>query len=177
MAEQIPVHELLVAFLRSRSDRNMNQLVTFKRACKRLVHWWCQSVEQKLEALMLTQCPDVTVSAKYHPFLRGSRAKGNKSLTLTLVARFQARPGGYISTKTEHTMHSLGLVSKGSKIAGRTSTEFCVRLLGKCAGFVQERCLTEGLRTLNFCMDAAMVGSESVTHTEIRAILFVLAEH
>ena len=103
----------------------------------------------------------------HHPFTRTSRQKGNRTMTLTLVGRFQARPGGYITTKNEDTMHSLGLVSKKSKLAGRTSMEFCVRLLGKAAEFVQNK-VAAGLRTLNFCLDAAMVGEESVTwHTDV----------
>ncbi len=45
--------------------------------------------------------------------------------------------------------------------------EFCVRLLGKAAEFVQKN-VAEGLRTLNFCLDAAMVGEESVAwYTEV----------
>ena len=157
------MHELLVAFLRMRSDKHVGEMVAFKRACKRVLHWWGQSVEQSFEKHFLTECPDASLSAKYHPFSRASRAKGNKSLKMTLVARFQARSGGYINTRTEATLLSLGLVSKQSRMASHTSTEYCIRLMGKCAEFVQQHCLEQSLRTLNFCFDAAMVGEESVT--------------
>lgn len=137
--------------------------MTFQRVTKRVVHWWAQSIEQSLEQHFLSQCPDVQVSARYHPFFRSSRAKGNKSLQLSLVSRFQARPGGYVSTKSEVTLHELGIVSTGSKLGGKTAGEYTLRLLGKCSSFVQHRCIDEGLRTLNFCFDAAMVGEESAT--------------
>lgn len=167
MASDLPMHQIALAFLRCRSDKHLNEGHIFKRVLKRVLHWWGQAVEQSLEKLLLSQCPDMTTAARYHPFTRTSRQKGNRTMTLTLVGRFQARPGGYITTKNEDTMHSLGLVSKKSKLAGRTSMEFCVRLLGKAAEFVQNK-VAAGLRTLNFCLDAAMVGEESVTwHTDV----------
>lgn len=161
-AKHLPVHELLIALLRCKSDKNLNENPSFKRVLKRLVHWWCQAVERGLEKHLLTQCPDITVSARYHPWMRSSRAKGNRSLTLSLVGRFQSRSGGYINTKSDATLHSLGLVSKQSKIGGRTAIEYSVRLMGKSAEFVQRLCVEQGLRTINFCMDAAMVGEENV---------------
>ena len=171
MSEELPIHQVLVAILRCRSDRQMSQSTTFRRILKRLVHWWGQSVEEGLEKLLVGSCPDMTVAARYHPFMRSSRQRGNKTLVLTMVSRFQARSGGYISTKNEQTLHELGLVSKQSKMAGRTSMEFCIRLLGKSAQFVQTQ-INEGLRTLNFCLDAAMVGEESVPSSYYN-ILFI----
>lgn len=152
---------MLLAFLRLRTDRAVAANECFGRVTKRMALIWCQALETSLQQHLLTTCPDCTVSAKYHPFQRSSRAKGNKSLSLSLVGRFQARPSGYVSLKNETTLKELGLVSKQSKLGSKTSFEYTVRLLNKTATFVNDH-VAAGLRVLNVCMDAAMVAEESV---------------
>lgn len=98
---QIPVHEFMIALLRLRCDPKISEDAVCQRVLKRLVHHWCQAVEEQLPHHLQSTCPDCTLSAKYHPFQRSSRAKGNRSLQMSLVSKFQARSAGYISMKNE----------------------------------------------------------------------------
>lgn len=81
---------------------------------------------------------------------------------MALVNKFQARPGGYISLKSEDSLKSLGIVPKQSQVANKTAAEFCCRMLSKTASWLYQKCQDEGERVLNFSFDAAMVGEESV---------------
>lgn len=153
--------ELMIALLRLRCDPQVADDALFQRVLKRLVHTWCQCCEEQLEKHFQKTCPDCTISAKYHPFQRSSRAKGNKSLSMALVEKFQCRAAGYVSLKSEDTLKGLGLVSKQSKFGTKTALEYTTRLLSKTSSFLQELC-GSGERVLNFCFDAAMVGEESV---------------
>ena len=161
-AHSLPVHQFLIAFLRLRHDLQLASKPLYIRVLKRLTHVWCQAVERDMEKLFQSTCPDCTMSAKYHPFQRSSRRKGNKSLSMALVNKFQARPGGYISLKYEDSLKSLGLVSQQSQVANKTAAEFCCRMLSKTASWLYQKCHDEGERVLNFSFDAAMVGEESV---------------
>ena len=160
-ANSLPVHQLLVALLRLRVDDKVSDSVLCKRVTKRLCHIWAQACTSGMTEQFQTSCPDCTLSAKYHPFQRSSRAKGNKSLQLSLVSKFQARSGGYVTLKSEDTLRQLGLVSKDSKLGGKTGLEYCARLLAKTAKFVQDQ-VASGERVLNFCFDSAFVGEENV---------------
>lgn len=167
MAVKLPVHQLLIAMLRVRNDKGMCDHAVFQRCLRRLIHWWCQSIEQQLEDRLLTTCPDMTIQARYHPWTRTSRQKGNRSMSLHLVQKFAARPSGYITMKGETSLRELGIVSRSSKIATKTSQEFCLRILGKCAEFVQYKCMVEGMRCINVCFDGAMVAQENVPLFEL----------
>lgn len=159
---QIPVHEFMIALLRLRCDPKISEDAVCQRVLKRLVHHWCQAVEEQLPHHLQSTCPDCTLSAKYHPFQRSSRAKGNRSLQMSLVSKFQARSAGYISMKNEDTLKDLNLVSRQSKLGTKTALEYTTRLLMKTSSWIQNHC-NEGERVLNFCFDAAMVGEESVS--------------
>lgn len=159
-AESLPVYQFLVAMLRMRCDSVFADKPLNQRVIKRLCHWWAQACEKDMESHFLSSCPDPTTSAKYHPFSRGARAKGNKSLAMTLISKFQARSGGYVTLRSEDSLKKLGLLSEKSQFASRTALEYCARMLGKTAQFVQEQCEHE--RVLNFAFDQAMVGQESV---------------
>ncbi len=96
-------------------------------------------------------------------------------MSLHLIQKFAARPGGYVSLRNETNLLDLGVVSKSSHMAGKTSQEYCLRLLGKCADYVQQKCLSEGLRTLNVCFDGAMVAEENAPLTRnLRMLLLRL---
>lgn len=161
-AHEFPVSDLIVALLRLRCDQSMDENKLFLRITKRLTHTWCQCLESTLKPLLETSCPDPTISAKYHPYHRSSRAKGNKSLMLNVVGKWQARSAGYVTLKSEDSLRKLNLVSENSKFGSRTAMEYVTRMLTKTASFLQQ-CCHEGERTLNFAFDCAMVGEESAT--------------
>ena len=154
---------MIIALLRLRSEsEQMGQTNSFNRVLKRCIHWWTQHVEQNIEFHFLKECPDMTLGAAYHPYLKSSRAKGNKSMQMSLVGRWQARGSGYVSLKGETTLKSLGIISERSRLGETTAMEYVARLLDKTACFVQQK-VSSGLRVLNFCFDAAMVAEESVS--------------
>ena len=81
---------------------------------------------------------------------------------MSLIQRWQARGSGYVTLKGETTLKKLKIVSAESRFAQTTAMEYVARLLEKTASFVQGQ-VSSGLKTINFCLDAAMVAEESVT--------------
>ena len=157
---EVTIVDILCGLLRMRNDRGCQDTSSsYHSFLKRLVHSWAQRVEQCLEARLMTSCPDPVVGARVHPFMKSARLKGNKSLEMSLVQRFTARGGGFITLK-DTTVSKLGLVPANSSLASRTSNEFTTRMLLKTAEFMKDA--TDRSSVINFCFDAAFVSEEHV---------------
>ena len=61
----------------------------------------CQGAEEGMACQLLEECPIPELAAKYHPYMRASRRRGNKTLEMGLVNKFMCRGGGFVSTKHE----------------------------------------------------------------------------
>ena len=160
------ITNLLVAILRLRGDSSFSKCRVWNRCVKRLVHVFAQHCELGLEKQLTIECPKPSLETKHHPFLKQSRMKGNKAYSQSLVARFQARGGGYISCKEELSCQQLGLSDKKS-FGTRSASEYCARLLVKTTE-VMSKVLSEEMPTLNLCMDCAVVSTEHVLSVVLR---------
>ena len=151
---------LLVAMLRLRGDRERWQSLPFRRMVKRAVHIFSQHVDDGLAGSLLEECPLPDVAARYHPYMRGARLRGNKSLEMGLVNKFMARGGGFVTARHEVHLGDLSIISRRSALAQRTSSEYVARNLLKQKDFLEEALKKQVLRTVNVCFDAATVCQE-----------------
>ena len=152
----------LIGMLRVRLDPPFAKCKIFNRMLKRLVHIVGQSAELGIEKELTEECPQPNLRTKYHPFLVASRRKGNKALAQSLVSRFHARGGGYVSTKEEVSLHQLGIMKDRKGFGSRCASEFCSRMLMKVAQFMSDFAERRTSSVLNVCFDCAMVSTEHV---------------
>lgn len=133
----------------------------------RWVHTFCQAVEVGMRGNLLESCPDPSKGLNgsfNHPFSRKARCEGNSALKQSLVARFQSRGGGYVSTKADPKLSELGVISSKSNLGSRTSQEYCSRILVKTA----EHCSSMShRRVINIAFDGASIAQESVHWAKI----------
>ena len=160
-AQDVTAGEIIISLMRLRGSTSENILA--KGFLVRLCHAWAQQIETTMPKVLHINCPDPTIQAKVHPFLRASRARGNKALEMTLLQRFQSRGGGYISAK-DCNLAELGLVSERSQLGTRTCAEFTTRILCKTAEFMQSMFLN--CRVVNFTFDCAFVSEEQVPRSK-----------
>ncbi len=159
-SSEVSMSEILVGLMRMRQDKgNTNLDSPFFQLLKKLLHCFAQKAEVHLEKKLLAHCPDPQVGARIHPFCKTSRLKGNKCLQQSLIGRFTARGGGFVSLK-DTTLESMGILKKGSNLATRTTAEFSTRILMKSAERMEESISQS--KTINFCFDAAHVSEEHV---------------
>lgn len=150
---------MMIALWRIKGDSgNGNPESTYHKLLVRLCHTFCQAAEQNLETDLLSECPDPTVAMKVHPFLKSSRMKGNRTLELSLVTRFQARGSGFVSTKDSH-LKDLGVLHKDSTLGSRTSSEYACRILHKTTRHMEEA--VQKSKHINVAFDAASVSEEN----------------
>lgn len=168
VANEIPVTDLLVGMLRVRMDAAFKSSKIFMRMLKRLIHLVGQAAQLSIESRLVKECPQPNLESKYHPFLEGSRRRGNTALSQALVARFAARGGGYVSCKEELTLGQLGILKDSRSFGGKTASEFCCRMLMKTASFVSGFFAEKKSWCINVCFDAAMVSTEHVLSIIIR---------
>lgn len=160
-ARQIPLSHALVALLRVRSDGTFQKNKVYLRLLRRLIHIFSQNVETGVEMHLLADCPQPSLQEKYHPYMKGSRMKGNRALTLALLSRFHSRGGGFVSAKEETSLRSLGILDE-SHFSNRSATEYCVRLLCKTVSFMGE--FSKGPnKVINCCFDLANVSTEQAS--------------
>ena len=139
ISDEISVVYLLVSMLRVRNDQTFMGNKVFMRMMKRLIHIVGQAAELAMEKHITSDCPQPSIESKYHPFLQGSRRRGNTALSQSLVARFHARGGGYVSAKEELNLAQLGISDKRS-FGSRTASEYCARVLLKTANVHERLC-------------------------------------
>lgn len=156
---KVQLMHLLVAMLRARGDEKLQKSRLYTRMLRRLVHWVAQQIEVAIEGALTETCPSPSVNAKVHPYLKASRMKGNKALQLHLVERFQARSGGYVTTK-DMQLKDLGVITEQKAFGCRTASEFCARLLGKTAAFMSEYDNRSTGKVINMAVDCAAVATE-----------------
>ena len=149
--------------LRIRGDKEFWGDVHFRRLVKRSLHLFGQHAEQALSTAVREECPAPDVLARYHPWMKSSRMKGNKSLEMSLVSKFLVRGGGFVSMKDEATLAELGIVKHRTAFSGKASSEFVARSLIKVHQYVTEVLETQELKTVNLCMDGATVCHEQAT--------------
>lgn len=154
----------LVALLRVRMDPSFQKNKVYIRVMKRMVHIFCQSVERGIESQLLTDCPQPSLSEKYHPFLKKSRMRGSKALCMSLVNRFQCRGGGYVTGTTGDTsLRALG-INDESSFGHRSALEYCARLLCKTVTFMEKyHGHSRNTKDINICFDLASISTEHVT--------------
>lgn len=155
--------DIIIAFFRVRPLDPVTKLPeqNFDQAFLRLLHTFAQAVEVGSEKDLTSTCPNPTLAAQIHPFQKHSRMVGNSSLKQSLVSRFMARGGGFVTVKNEQTLKELGVIKQGSDLGKRTSEEYTARILMKINQHSSEHTATH--RVLNFCFDAAMIGEEHVS--------------
>lgn len=157
-ASDITAGEIIVALFRMRGSSSCDSSL-LQGFLFRLCHAWSQMVERSMDSSLVEHCPDPTIQAKVHPFTKASRSRGNKSLEVSLLQRFQSRGGGYISGK-DCNLSQLGLAAPKTKLGTKTCAEFTTRILLKTAEFMRSQCLQS--RVLNFTFDCAYVSEEHV---------------
>lgn len=159
-ASEVSVPDILCGLFRMKGDRaHGDPQCIYNRFLKRLVHTFCQHCEDHLPRRLQASCPDPVVGAKFHPFMKASRVRGNRSIAMNLSQRFMAKGGGYVSLK-ETRLDDMGIVSKKSSLATKTTSELCCRALLKSEQFMQGS-ISES-KVLNFCFDAAFVSQQHV---------------
>lgn len=141
----------------------------FVRVMKRLVHLFCQAVENALVEgeTLLDECPDPDLRSKMHPYMRHSRRCGNRAIRETLCKNFLARGGGYVTTRYELSLKKLGIVSPKSSLATLASGEFVARQMDLSIRWVQDyirACDTRefGFKVINFVLDESRVAQQQV---------------
>ncbi|CAJ1442941.1 unnamed protein product [Effrenium voratum] len=137
-AAELSVATCLVAFFRARGDGQSHANVAVSRLVRHLVHVFCQHVETQIARRLLSHCPDPSHEARLHPFLGHARRRGSKALELSLIQRFTAKGGGFVSTAGELSLQRLGVVKQGSSLAQRTGSEYVARSLIHTAEFVSD---------------------------------------
>ena len=173
MDRRLPFSHILLAMLRLRGDKQFWGSVEFRRMLKRAIHLFSQLVDASWEDSLLTECPSPDMAARYHPFMKSSRLKGNKALELDLVGKFMARGGGYVSGKSESKLSDLGIVRHRTALAHRTSTEFVASSLAKQKAFLTELLSGPNLKVVNVCFDGATVCHEQVSRSNVLFACFL----
>lgn len=158
----MPFSAILIALLRLRSDSVCWQSLPFRRLCKRSLHLFCQHASRMLGSKITSECPLPDIAAKYHPYMKTSRMRGNKCLEMSLIQKFMTRGGGFVSAKQETMLSDLGLVKHRTAFANKTSTEFVARNLLRTAEYVSSVIERQSLKTVNICFDTARVCHEDV---------------
>ena len=157
----ITVGKIVFLLFVARQKPGVRENPAADRVTRRCVHKFTQGVELRLareDSGLVSKCPDPTKCSTYHPLLKHSRSRGNPALRDRLLGRFGSKGGGFCSTKDEANLLDVGVVSKGSKVAQRATSEFLMRYLAKASGILQEHCDSDTKwKSLNFCMDAARV--------------------
>ena len=154
---------ILVAMLRLKNGSTFWQELPFRRLVKRSVHLFSQHVESALPAKVLAECPVPDIGSKYHPYMKASRMKGNRSLEQSLVNKFLVRGGGFVSAKTETLLSDLGIVKQRTAFANRTCTEFVARSLSMTAEYMKKVVEQQSMKTINACFDTARICHEDVS--------------
>ena len=152
--------DLLCGLFRMRvgeTEQDPNSL--FFKFLQRTVHSFCQKAEETLEKKVQSSCPDPVVGARCHPFQSHSRRCGNKALNMNLVQRFQARGGGYVSTK-DCRLDELGVAPANSSLGSRCGSELACRSLMKVSEYMEGASAES--KNLNFTFDAAWVSEQHV---------------
>ena len=163
---EVSACEIMLGLFRMRADGQLqNPECSFHKFLLGMVHRWSQAIEASIEPKLLSTCPDPNVAARVHPWMKASRTRGNKTLSMSRVHRFTARGSGFISTK-ECSLQNFGLVAKGSTFSNRTTSEYACRLLMKTAEFFEVA--SRQSTVLNFCFDAAFVSEEHVSQLYIQ---------
>ena len=162
---KISFSHLLIAMFRSRADKVFLNSLVFNRVLRRLVHLFCQNVELSLERHLTSKCPKDYKSSLPHPHSKTSRLKGNKSLQMSVIERFQTRTSGFVSAK-EMSLHEVG-IRDSRKYGSRTTAEYCCRLLAKGVEFMMKYDQEHEWKTINCCFDMATVSHESVLRKNI----------
>ena len=160
ISNMLPLSILLTTCYRMKSDRDFWSCLGFRRLTKRLTHCFAQEAELALETACTDTCPDPTLLQKYHPYMSGSRRKGNKALRMNMVNRFLCRGAGYVTLKDEKNLGQLGVVKEKSTLAARTASEYTARLLIKVEQTVSAVVGKQPMQCLNFCFDAATFAGE-----------------
>ena len=160
-AEDIPLSHALLGLLRVRAEQTFQKNKVYLRLMRRMVHIFCQSVEQGVERHLTSNCPQPSLEEKYHPYLKKSRMRGSKALNLALVQRFQARGGGYVSSKEEISLKALGILDESS-FGNRSAREYCARLLCKTVDFMERFQQRSSNKNVNLCFDVASISTEQV---------------
>ncbi|OLP83796.1 Protein-S-isoprenylcysteine O-methyltransferase [Symbiodinium microadriaticum] len=166
--QQLPFSHFLIAMLRIKNDASFRQCGSFVRMLKRCIHLFSQAAEEALEQHVTEDCPSPEISARYHPFLKSSRLRGNRCLAMNLVQKFMARGGGYVTVKNETQLQDLNVLRRGTVYATRTSTEFAARSLAKAQDFVGQVLQSQQFKTVNCCFDGATVNHEQVLSVVMR---------
>ena len=156
----IDLASLLVAMLRLRGDKEFWGCLPYRRLLKRTIHLFCQGAEEGMACQLLEECPIPELAAKYHPYMRASRRRGNKTLEMGLVNKFMCRGGGFVSTKHETHLADLGLMTHRAALGQRTAAEYVARHLTKQRAFIVQTLDKQDLKTINLCLDGATVCSE-----------------
>ena len=165
--DRVPLSALLVCFFRLKSDQIFWGQLTYRRIVKRTLHFFSQRAEEAVERALTDECPCPQVGALWHPFTKSSRLKGNKALQLSVISRFMSRGGGFISMKSEARLSELGICNHRTALASKTAGEFCVRALSKAEKHIQQVLdKQEGVKVVNFCMDAASISHEQATRLQ-----------
>lgn len=165
ISNSYPLSSVLMTLLRLRADLESNRKL--HRVIKRLVHLFCQHVEDGLQNSLLDECPCPDVRSRYHPFFRHSRRRGSNILKQHLSQRFLARGGGYVSTKNELSLSKLGIVADKSRFTNLASSEFVARQLMLATELMEEHFQTvqtspHALKIINFTLDEACVCQQQV---------------
>lgn len=140
----------------------LSENVTMMRALKRLLHLTSQHLENSFPGLLIGECPSAVPGESCHPMSQHARRSGNPAMKMALISRFMARGGGYVTTKDEWTLMSAGFVSKDSRIASRTTGEFCARYLARTSEEVQLARQNIDSVFLPIIMDASRVAKVQV---------------
>ena len=160
----------LVAMLRVRGDREFWSEVQFRRLVKRSVHLFSQAAECALAEAVLHECPSPELEARYHPYMKASRMRGNRSLSMSLVSKFLVRGGGFVSAKGEAQLSELGIAQHRTAFAGKASSEFVTRSLMKTSEFMNRVIEQQDLKTINCCFDAASICHEQASWLHFRML-------
>ena len=69
--------------------------------------------------------------------------------------------------KSEARLSELGICNHRTALASKTAGEFCVRALSKAEKHIQQVLdKQEGVKVVNFCMDAASISHEQATRLQ-----------
>ena len=167
MTQKVELPNFLMTMMLLRNEHDDNPV--FCKVMKRLLHLWCQSVENALMEgdLLLDECPDPGLRTKMHPYMRHSRRCGNKTIRQALCKDFMARGGGYVTTRHELNLKRLGIVSPKSSLASLASTEFVARQLDLASKWIFNHFMScdskpYGFKVVNFTLDESRVAQQQV---------------
>ena len=181
LTQKVELGNFVMTMLLLRVENEDNKC--FTRVLKRLVHLWCQAVENTLVEpefeLLLDDCPDPELKTKMHPYMQHSRKCGNRAVRQTLCKNFLARGGGYVTTRYELSLKKLGIVAEHSGLARLASSEFVARqldLASKCLESYFEQCSQQsyGFKIINFTVDESRVAQQQVpSHHQLLTVCWI----